>query len=153
MIVDDDIPAVIGRVVAQLVPMPVVTPAQYRQISCNRCGLCCEDIRSVDSPEATAVQLVDPTVDDDRRRFLSGLEAVGRVGALWRYRCRHFTRDADGLGCCTIHATRPAICRDYPYGKVVWNWPQCAWFVQVRDEQGAVVSEVAPLSSGAEAGG
>jgi Fe-S-cluster containining protein len=144
---DDAVPDLIGRVVAQLVPIPIVTPEQYRQITCNRCGLCCEDIRSFDSPEATAAKVADPTVEADRRLFLSGLEVVGPVGGAWRYRCRHFARDADGLGCCTIHATRPDICRNYPYGKVVWSWPQCAWFVQVRDAGGRVVPEVPPLGS------
>jgi Fe-S-cluster containining protein len=135
----------VWQVVGQLVSVPIVTPAEYRQITCNRCGLCCEDIRSYDSPEAVARKIGDPELTEDRRRFLSGLEPVEPVGQAWRYRCRHFARNAEGLGCCTIHETRPEICRGFPYGKVVRAWRECAWFVEVRDEHGNIVHEVPPL--------
>jgi Fe-S-cluster containining protein len=142
MVRADAFAALVDRVAAQLTPIPIVTPEQYRQISCNRCGVCCEDIRSLDPPDLIRSKSSDPTIDADRRAFLIGLEPVEQLDHAWRYRCRHFTRDETGLGVCTIHATRPAICRDYPYGKVVRSWPQCAWFVQVRDAAGNVVPAV-----------
>ncbi|MHB8574717.1 MAG: YkgJ family cysteine cluster protein [Dehalococcoidia bacterium] len=129
----------LARVVSRLAPVRVVTPEQYRTITCNRCGVCCEDIRSPNAPEALAAQLADPATDDDRRRFLSGLELVGEAPGGFRYRCRHFSRDAEGLGVCGIHETRPRICAGFPYGNVVRSWPQCAWFVQIRDADGTII--------------
>jgi Fe-S-cluster containining protein len=143
---EDAFAARVARLATQLTPIPIVTPAQYRQITCNRCGLCCEDIRSLDPPAVVRRKVADLAVDADRRTFLSGLEPVEPIGQAWRYRCRHFARDATGLGVCTVHATRPDICRDYPYGGVVRSWQQCAWFVQVRDAQGNVVPVVPPLT-------
>jgi Fe-S-cluster containining protein len=135
--------ALAGKVVAWLTPIPVVTPEEYRQIECNRCGVCCEDIVASEAPEVVAARSLNPLVHADTRRFLSGLQVVGQVGADWRYRCIHFSRDEAGLGACGIHATRPDICRRFPYGKVVRSWRECAWFVEVRDEQGRIVPEVA----------
>ena len=129
--------------VSRLAPLPVVTPEQYRAITCNRCGVCCEDIRSTDAPERLAEKLADPaasSIDEDRRYFLSGLELVGEAPGGWRYRCRHFSRDAEGLGLCGIHATRPRICAGFPYGNVVRGWTQCAWFVEIRDADGTIIT-------------
>jgi Fe-S-cluster containining protein len=134
--------ALVDRALAWLRPVPVVSPEQYRAITCNRCGVCCEDIMCRDSPEQVAARLADPATDPDRRKFLSGLEFVGRVGAGWRFRCRHFSRDAEGLGVCGIHETRPNVCRDFPYGLMVRSWTQCAWYVEVRDADGNVVEHV-----------
>jgi Fe-S-cluster containining protein len=78
----------------------------------------------------------DPALDPDRRRWLSGLEPVQRLIGGWRYRCRHFFRDAEGLGVCGIHATRPSVCRDFPYGGVVRGWTECVWHVQIVDAEG-----------------
>ena len=138
----DPFAALVDRVVDQLIPIPVVTPGQYRTIECNRCGLCCEDIRSASSPSEMVVQLADPATDEDRRRFLSGLVLVSEVRAGWRYRCTHFGRDPDGLGRCGIHQTRPDVCRGFPYGRVVRSWRECAWFVEVRDANGDRVDVV-----------
>src|SRR5438874_11397418 len=97
----------VERLALRLQPIPIVTPDEYRAITCNRCGVCCEDIRTADAPDKLAAEMNDPATDGDRRQFLSGLIAVGEVPDGWRYRCRHFDRDADGLGVCTIHETRP----------------------------------------------
>jgi len=125
-------------------PIPVVTPEQYRSITCNRCGLCCEDIFVPEPPERLAERVADPDEDDDRRRWLSGLEPVEQIRNGWRYRCQHFFRDAEGLGVCGVHETRPDICRDYPYGLPVRSWTECAWYVEVRDAAGNVVERVEP---------
>ena len=126
---------------------PIVSVEEYRAIQCNRCGVCCEDIRAMSSPQQLQAEAIDPATDPERRRFLSGLDAVGPVDGAWRYRCRHFTRDADGLGLCTIHETRPSICRGFPYGHIVRSWPQCAWNVEVRDVNGRVITFVPPLET------
>jgi Fe-S-cluster containining protein len=134
--------ALVDRALAWLRPIPVVSPEDYRAITCNRCGVCCEDIKSRDSPAQVAARAADPATDADRRRFLAGLELVGPVGTAWRYRCRHFYRDPDGRGVCGIHETRPSVCRDFPYGLTVRSWPQCAWYVEVRDADGIEVPHV-----------
>ena len=138
----DPFVALIERVVDRLVLIPVVTPEQYRAIECNRCGVCCEDIRSASSPAEMAVQIADPATEADRRRFLSGLIPVSQVEAGWRYRCTHFGRDVNGLGTCGIHQTRPDVCRGFPYGRVVRSWRECSWFVEVRDANGDRVDVV-----------
>jgi Fe-S-cluster containining protein len=137
----------VERVVERLAPIPVVTPAQYRAIACNRCGSCCDDVRAEYDPDTVALLAADPNVDADRRRFLAGLEPIAQLAGGWRYRCRHFSRDADSLGLCAIYATRPQICSAFPYGRVVRNWSWCAWYVQVRDESGTPIHEV-PASLG-----
>ena len=35
----------------------------------------------------------------------------------WHYRCKHFARDASGLGCCTINDIKPYMCRVFPFGR------------------------------------
>jgi len=124
--------ALASRAVGRLQPPPVVGPAEYAAITCNRCGLCCEDIRVDKSPQQLAAEMADETVDEDRHRFLAGLQPVARVAGGWRYRCEYFARDTSGLGTCTVHETRPAVCRGYPYGGVVRAWPACAWYVRVE---------------------
>lgn len=121
-------------------PPPVVTPEQFRAIECNHCGDFCEDIRSQHAPECVAAMVDDRSLRDDHRAFLTGLIPVGAVPGGWRFRCRHFSRDANGLGCCGIHATRPSVCRNFPFGGVVRTWPRCAWNVQIVDRDGTVLT-------------
>ncbi len=90
----------------------------------------------------------DPSLDSDRRRLRAGLIPLGPVPGGWRYRCRHFSRDADGLGLCGVHDDRPAVCRWFPGGHIVRSWSRCAWNVEVRDERGAVLSFVADMREG-----
>lgn len=121
-------------------PAPVVSPEAYSAIACNRCGACCEDIPSPCTPDELAAIMSDPALPEDKRRFLSGLEPVGPTAAGWRYRCRHFRRDPDGLGVCGIFATRPEVCRRFPYGDVVRRWSECAWYVQIGTPDGMVLA-------------
>src|SRR5215210_4499789 len=114
-------------------PLRAVTAAEYRAITCNRCGVCCEDIPAPHAPDELAALARDPNVNVDWRAFLDGLEPVAPLSEGWRYRCRHFRRDADGLGTCGIFERRPDVCRGFPYGGVVRRWTQCAWFVQIVD--------------------
>lgn len=136
--------ALVERVVAAI-PVPrAVTRAEYAAITCNRCGVCCEDIRAPFGPEEVAARTEDPAWGLDYRRFLGFLQVVGPAPGGWRYRCRNFVRDADGRGVCTIHATRPEVCRGFPYGRVVRSWPQCSWYVTIRDAD-APANETASL--------
>jgi Fe-S-cluster containining protein len=130
---DGSIAGAVWRVAALVCPPRVVTPAEYETIACNRCGACCEDIRVPGGPEVVPALIAEPATDEERRWFLAGLRAVGPVAGGWRYRCEHFQRDADGLGVCGIHESRPSVCRWFPGGGVVRTWPQCAWYVEVRE--------------------
>ena len=132
----DAFSSLVQRVTARLQPPPLVSPEQYRALECNRCGLCCEDIPVPLPPPDVAVLAEHEATNPDWRTFLSGLEPVEQVTDGWRYRCRHFTRDASGLGLCAIHATRPDVCRGFPYSQVVRRWRECAWYVQVVDSDG-----------------
>lgn len=110
-----------------------VTPEQHRALTCNRCGACCEDVPLPHSPAELERIVTDPSVDPDRRAFAAGLTLVHPIPGGWRYRCRHFARDGDGLGLCAIYDSRPAVCRDFPVGSVVRRWSQCSWYVQILD--------------------
>jgi Fe-S-cluster containining protein len=46
-----------------------------------------------------------------------------------KYRCKHFTRDADGLGVCTVYDHRPRMCANFPYGEPA-TFAGCAWNVR-----------------------
>lgn len=59
-------------------------------------------------------------------------------GGAW-YRCRNFTWEADGLGACTIHEQRPAMCRGFPYNQPVPDVPTCSWNVRLVRRQIPVV--------------
>jgi Fe-S-cluster containining protein len=144
----NDFGALVDRLASRLTtPPPVVTPAAYRAITCNRCGMCCEDIPLPYSPTELAALVADPATDPDSRAFYGGLQAAGPEPLGWRYTCRHFSRDAAGLGVCAIRETRPDICRNFPYGKMVRRWVACAWYVDVRDDAGNPVPVVDGLSS------
>lgn len=141
----DGFTALVERVMGRLeTPPRVVTPEEYRAITCNRCGRCCDDIPSPHSPDELAALLQDPSLDSDRRVFLTGLVPAEPVAGGWQYRCRHFHRDADGLGMCDVYEARPAVCSGFPYGGVVRRWTRCAWYVQVRDADGNPVPRVLP---------
>lgn len=132
----DGFASLVERVAVRLLPIPVVTPEQYGAISCNRCGRCCDDIPAPFAPDELAALAAGASLDADKRTFLSGLTPVEPIAGGWRYCCRHFRRDADGLGVCGIFETRPEVCRRFPYGGVVRRWTQCAWYVQIRDADG-----------------
>ncbi|MGH2583419.1 MAG: YkgJ family cysteine cluster protein [Dehalococcoidia bacterium] len=139
------------RTIAARTPPPprVVSPEEYRAIACNRCGDCCEDIRATEPPEALDALADDPRTDPERRRLLAGLIPVGPVLGGWRYRCRHFSRDAAGLGLCGIHDSRPAVCRWFPGGRTIRSWPRCAWYVEIRDADGQVIPFLPGVAEGA----
>lgn len=138
-----DFLTLVERVVARLpAPPRVVTPAEYRAITCNRCGVCCEDIPAPYAPAELIALAADPELDADKRAFLSGLEPVAPLPGGWRYRCRHFFRDERGLGTCAIHEARPAVCRGFPYGGTVRRWTTCAWYVQIVDADGVVLPKL-----------
>jgi Fe-S-cluster containining protein len=138
----EHVSALVKLIAAGRPPPTVVTAGQYRALACNRCGACCEDIPLPHPADELARLAADPTIDADRRAFAAGLELVGAAPGGWRYRCRHFRREAARLGLCTIYDTRPSVCRTFPVGETVRRWPQCSWYVQVRDEAGQVLTPV-----------
>jgi len=107
-----------------------VTAEEFAAITCNRCGACCEAILAAESPAEMAAAAMDTTRQPDERLFAATLVPVRRVPQGWQYRCRHFTRDTNGLGTCGIYAHRPAECRAFPRGPVR-RFPECAWYVEV----------------------
>jgi Fe-S-cluster containining protein len=121
----------------------VVTPDEFRAITCNRCGACCDDIPMPLAPDELAARAADAATDEEQRRFLAGLSPARQVLGGWRYRCEHFRRDAEGLGVCTIYEFRPAVCRWFPGGNAVRTWSTCAWYVRVDVDRGGV----APLTA------
>jgi len=136
----------------RLKPAPSVTVDEYRAIECNRCGACCEDLTVLHSPDELSALMAGGTLDADRQAFYSGLVPVEPLVKGWRYRCRHFTRETDGLGTCTIRDHRPQICRDYPDGVVVRRWSQCAWYVQIAGPDGTVIPMVPQQNGGTATG-
>ena len=132
--------SLVRRVVGRLEPPRVVSPAEYRAITCNRCGMCCEEIRLPYSPEELAGLAAGTSVSAEQRRFAAGLQHTGGSASQgWMYSCRHFQRDAAGLGVCDIYDERPPVCRNFPYDGVVRTWSTCAWYVEVRDEGGQAI--------------
>lgn len=45
-------------------------------------------------------------------------------GGGWVFTCKHFDT---GVRNCGIYATRPAMCRDFPYGKPCEHGDRCGW--------------------------
>ena len=130
----ESIADLVFRIADHRTPLPrAVSRDQFTALVCNRCGACCDDIPAQWAPHELVVRAGDPAIDPEQRRFLGGLVAVGRSAGGWRYACRHFRRDADGLGVCDIYEARPAVCRWFPGGNVVRSWSQCAWYVEIRD--------------------
>ena len=130
--------------VPRLKPAPRVTAEEYRVIQCNRCGGCCEDIRSSHGPDELATLLAGGAFDADRQSFSEGLVPIEPLVDGWRYRCKHFKRDTEGLGVCAIYDRRPQVCRSYPNGGSVRRWSQCAFYVQIVGPDGTVIPMVPP---------
>lgn len=129
----DHVAALVRAAGAGWVAPRTVTPEEHRALVCNRCGACCEDNPLPHSPEELERIIADPALDPDRRAFAAGLAPVQPIVGGWQYRCRHFARDGDGLGVCTIYDSRPNVCRDFPLGRVVRRWPQCSWYVEIQE--------------------
>jgi Fe-S-cluster containining protein len=134
----DQIAALVRAAGAAWVAPRAVTTDEHRTLACNRCGACCEDIPLPHSPEEMERIVADRSVDADRRAFAGGLIPVHPIPGGWQYRCRHFARDETGLGLCAIYEIRPAVCREFPHGSVVRRWPQCAWYVEIRDSRAGI---------------
>ena len=98
---------------------------------CTRCGACCRG-HGDDEHTATVfpdeVRTIRNRTDDDWRNVARpmpyGLQAGadGSVGETFEWAlqtdacgdCAYFT-ETDGVGACTVHDSRPLICRTYPF--------------------------------------
>lgn len=82
-------------------------------------GHCCASFCIPQSPAQLAEMALDP--DDLDAAFLRDalVDAELLFDGRWGYECRHFVRDEPGArtGRCSVYEARPAMCRDYPYGK------------------------------------
>ncbi len=92
---------------------------------CKRRGLCCKDVRLVESPEMlkTAYERwknlpsIDPKFSEIYLIYpmLKYLYKDQSDDLAYHYRCNHFVIDAEGLPACSIYEFRPRMCRDFPY--------------------------------------
>jgi Fe-S-cluster containining protein len=91
---------------------------------CNRCGDCC---KAFNLPY-TAVWLEEHWEElRDGAALLDMVVPIGRPEEKM-FRCKHFRLDAgDGMPGCAIHGDRPSMCRRFPYGVTVQNFPRCTW--------------------------
>ncbi len=126
--------------------LPLVTREEFAQITCNRCGDCCEslylrlaDFDVIDQPPSSS----DPE-EARYRSWLGDLVPVTPVEeidgeAYRRFRCLRFQREpTTGLGVCTRYDDRPWTCAAFPYGRPVVDvsdrgLPRCSWAVRIRD--------------------
>jgi len=98
---------------------------------CRRCGSCCRMFPLPYSPRQLRRVMTAPHVDDETIKAMvipvaQRREVDGRFRSGFWYTCRHFREDlGDGRPGCAIHATRPAMCRDFPYGNPN-NLPHCS---------------------------
>ena len=140
-----------------------VTREEFDQITCNRCGACCETLwlpsplKLVEFLGASSL-MKDPTpewIEENDRfiRWLSALDPTGKVAsgspqpdeANHQYCCSRFVRQEDGAGFCTAYEDRPDACRDFPYGQPVGgeDFEKCSWNVEIVSDS--------PLRSGLRA--
>lgn len=118
--------------------MQFMNQVAFDQITCNRCGLCCERFHiETDSLREWVAEwqawLIDHPEDSDQIDNAEGRTLVemliplpvGEDGYV-THTCRHFTRDVSGLGVCGIYDRRPKMCSAFPYGQTQ-NFPGCSW--------------------------
>jgi Fe-S-cluster containining protein len=119
-----------------------VTRSEFDEITCNRCGACCEVVWQP-APLAMAVLLGRNVVPGDMLSWWSDLEPAaptardnGRSGKVQRYRCLRFQRLEDGTGFCTRYESRPVACSTFPNGMPVHaaGFDACSWNVTIVDE-------------------
>ena len=132
----------------------VVDQPAFDRIECNRCGDCCEDLflNSDKSDEwgfwrhhgplgwlelyayfeGREKDLVNHFSPMDSMLFFGQLIPTLTETGSYSYACGYFERDADGLGICTIHDTRPSMCSEFPYGEPT-RYDRCTWNVELID--------------------
>jgi Fe-S-cluster containining protein len=112
-------------------------------VSGDRCsGHCCREFTLTgigETPEAIRAWLVARAEDGEQiADMVVPLRAIdvgvlapdGRiveekpVGGVWIFTCRHY--DA-GTNNCLIYASRPRMCRDFPYGRPCEHGDRCTW--------------------------
>lgn len=123
----------------------VVDQPTFDKIECNRCGHCCERfyISGGKGPLELLTDLLTRVVEEKGTYGpQDGVLWLGQLTPTWddekqmfSYSCGYFTRDEGGQGVCTIHDTRPEMCRNFPYGRpvVADEWPDCSWRVELVD--------------------
>lgn len=103
-------------------------------VTCNRCGDCCERVIITEGKRELLRRARNGQgfYDHDAlMAWLRDLRYVRTRDGYPVYRCMRFRREEDGTGTCTRYEERPAVCRDFPYGRAVggpaWHLPRCAW--------------------------
>ena len=133
----------------------VVDQAGFEAISCHRCGDCCERMVVTPGPDERVAQFADTDrhyADMTHEESLADALTIKDMlevievceDGTTLYRCRHFTRDSEGLGVCGIYERRPWICSAFPYGEPNASWPRCAWNVH-RVAKSLPMAPVAPI--------
>ena len=92
---------------------------------CKRKGLCCQDLRLAESPDAlrTAYEYwkrssgIDPNFSEIYLIYpmLSFKFENQDEDFPYHYRCKHFTTDTSGVPACSIYSLRPKMCSGFPY--------------------------------------
>ena len=103
------------------IPPQVFNDHEERKVDCKRCGKCCH----ADMIAYATEEDISRWRREKRDDILSSLESEERIWVgdriLYRDGSGHlercsFLRIEEGLATCTIHETRPRICRDYEAG-------------------------------------
>ncbi len=132
----------------------VVDQPTFDAIECNRCGECCESFFLTNDRdtkwgfwlhhgplgwlelyayyEGRERDIVDHFSPMGSMLFFGQLIPTLTETGAYRYKCGYFERDADGLGICTVHDTRPSMCSGFPYRKPA-EYARCSWNVELID--------------------
>ncbi len=132
----------------------VVDQPTFDKIECNRCGECCESISLNNDRddeggfwrhhgplgwlelyayyEGVEQDVVDHFAPMDSMLFFGQLIPTLTETGTYQYECGYFERDSEVFGVCTIHAMRPSMCSEFPYGKPTM-YARCSWNVELID--------------------
>jgi len=92
---------------------------------CKRRGFCCQDVRLAESPELLEQaysfwkksRKIDPNFSEIYLIYpMLFFKFENQAEDLpYHYHCKHFSRDEQGVPCCSIYEIRPKMCRDFPF--------------------------------------
>lgn len=122
----------------------IVDQAGFDAVECSRCGRCCEGLSLPDMEHCLGhIEAGGKSFDRAWLDHLTLLESIdGDVdevfGQRYRYSCGHLVRLSDSLAYCAIWPERPAICKDFPYGRPNGHYPECVWHPEALAARGIV---------------
>ncbi len=103
------------------IPLPLVDQETYDEIDCNGCGDCCASfsLNEQQDPLTLMWQTATLRVETYDAFWFGQLVPAYRDDlGYYVYACSFFERSDDlQTGRCTIHETRPEVCRAFPNGR------------------------------------